>query len=61
MALGVVRADLPEALLVQAVMTLLEVCDRYFLECWSRCGALERRALVEQQMALLKRICLSLP
>ncbi len=61
MALGVVRTDLPEALLVQAVMALLEVCDRYFVECWSRCGTPERRALTEQQMALLKRICLPLP
>jgi AcrR family transcriptional regulator len=57
MSLGVVRTDLPEALLVQSVMALVEVCDRYFLESWSQYGQLERRALVAQQMALLERVC----
>lgn len=61
MTLGVVRSDLPESLLIQSVMALVEVCDRYFLETWSRLGPTERRALVGQQMELLKRVCLPAP
>jgi AcrR family transcriptional regulator len=57
MALGVVRTDLPEPLLVQSVMALVEVCDRYFLDTWNQYGQPERRVLVAQQMALLKRVC----
>lgn len=57
-ALGVVRSDLPERLLVQSVMALVEVCDRYFLETWGQYGEVERRALVAQQMGLLKRVCM---
>lgn len=56
--LGVVRSDLPEGLLIQSVMALVEVCDRYFLETWGQHGQLERRTLVAQQMHLLKRVCL---
>jgi AcrR family transcriptional regulator len=58
MRLGVVRTDLPEGLLIQSVMALVEVCDRYFLETWDRYGQDERRALVAQQIELLKRVCL---
>jgi AcrR family transcriptional regulator len=58
MKLGVVRTDLPEALLVQSVMAVVEVCDRYFLETWNQYGKLERRDLVAQQMGLLMRVCL---
>ena len=58
MTLGVVRTDLPEGLLIQSVMALVEVCDRYLLETWSQYGQLERKALVAQQMGLLKRACL---
>lgn len=57
MKLGVVRTDLPENLLIQSIMALVEVCDRYLLETWSQYGQLERRSLVAQQMALLKRVC----
>jgi AcrR family transcriptional regulator len=57
MALGVVRTDLPEGLLIQSVMALVEVCDRYFLETFSQHGQVERRALVAQQMDLLERAC----
>jgi len=58
MTLGVVRTDLPEALLVPSVMALGEVCDRYSIEHWRDYGPIERRALVAQQMELLKRLCL---
>ena len=58
MTLGVVRTDLPEALLVPSVMALVEVCDRYSIEHWRDYGPIERRALVAQQMELLKRLCL---
>lgn len=58
MALGVVRTDLPEALLIPSVMALVEVCDRYFLESWDQYGPDDRRALVARQMDLLKRVCL---
>lgn len=58
MTLGVVRTDLPDALLVPSVMALVEVCDRYFIESWNEHGQVERRTLVTQQMALLKRVCL---
>jgi AcrR family transcriptional regulator len=56
--LGVVRSDLPEALLVQSVMALVEVGDRYFLESWAAHDKEGRRTLVDQQMGLLKRVCL---
>lgn len=58
MTLGVVRHDLPEDLLLQSVMALVEVCDRYLLENWNRYGRAERRTLVAQQMALLKQVCM---
>ncbi len=61
MTLGVVRTDLPEELLIQSVMALVDVCDRYFLETWNARGQPERRALVAQQMGLLKRVCLPAP
>lgn len=57
MALGVVRTDLPEDFLIQSVMALVEVCDRYFIETWNLYGQRERRALVTQQIELLKRVC----
>jgi AcrR family transcriptional regulator len=57
MRLGVVRTDLPEPLLLQSVMALVEVCDHYMLETWSQYDATERRALVSRQMDLLKRVC----
>lgn len=57
MALGVVRTDLPEPLLIQSVMALVEVCDWYLLEHWNEQGQAERHALVLQQMDLLKRVC----
>ena len=57
-ALRVVRTDLPEDLLAQSVMALVEVCDRYLLDTWDDYGPPERRTLVAQQMGLLKRVCL---
>jgi hypothetical protein len=39
-------------------MALVEVSDRYFLETWDRYDETGRRALVAQQMELLKRVCL---
>lgn len=58
MELGVVRSDLPEGLLLQTVLALVEACDRYFLDTWTQYEPTERRALVGQQMDLLKRVCL---
>lgn len=58
MTLGVVRSDLPDELLIQSVMAMVEACDRYFLETWSQYAQAERRVLIAQQMDLLKRICL---
>jgi hypothetical protein len=59
-ALGVVRTDLPEDLLAQSLMALVEVCDRYLLDTWEQHDSAGRRALVGQQMGLLKRVCLPL-
>jgi hypothetical protein len=39
-------------------MAVVEVCDRYFLETWAQYGEVERRALIGQQMGLLKRVCM---
>jgi AcrR family transcriptional regulator len=58
MTLGVVRTDLPEPLLVQSVMALVEVCDRYFVETWRLGEEGGHRLLAQQQMDLLKRVCL---
>jgi len=60
-ALGVVRADLPAHLLVQSVMALLEVCDRFVLETWEDYDEAGRRALVVQQADLFKRLCAPRP
>ena len=57
MTLEVVRTDLPDGLLIQSVMALVEVCDRYFLETWTADGQAQRRALIGQQMQLLRRVC----
>jgi len=58
MTLGVVRTDLPEPLLVQSVMALVEACDRHFLETWRPHEEAARHLLATQQMDLLKRLCL---
>lgn len=58
MSLGVVRTDLPDALLVQSVMALVEVCDRYVLDTWSQYDHDQRRVLVRQQTSLIRRLCL---
>lgn len=57
MSLGVVRTDLPEPLLIQSVMALVEVCDWYLLEHWDEQDQSERHSLVRRQMDLLKRVC----
>lgn len=54
--LGVVRTDLPEALLVQMTFALAEVCDRYFMETFETRDADGRHALVAQQIDIFRRL-----
>lgn len=54
--LGVVRTDLPDALLVQAAFALAEVCDRYFMETFETRDAEGRHALVGQQIDMFRRL-----
>ncbi len=42
-------------------MALVEVCDRYLLETWSRYGQTERRILVAQQVGLYSSACVCRP
>ncbi|APZ52089.1 TetR/AcrR family transcriptional regulator [Salipiger abyssi] len=53
-ALGVVRRDLPQSLLVEATMGLLETLDRWILDHWSSLSEEEKTRLPEQHIGLFR-------
>lgn len=55
-ALGVVRLDLPEPIMIEAAMALAEVCDRYVVETWDSHDDAGRRRIVAQQLDLFRRL-----
>ncbi len=55
-ALGVVRTDLPQSLLVDAAMALLESLDRWVVANWSDLGEKERDEMPARHIELLQRL-----
>jgi AcrR family transcriptional regulator len=55
-ALGVIRRDLPQALLIDAAMSLLESLDRWGVRHWAELDAAARAALPAEHVALMRRL-----
>lgn len=55
-ALGVVRNDLPQSLLIDSTMSLLESLDRWVVSHWSELDAAERDAMPRKHIALFRRL-----
>lgn len=55
-ALGVVRRDLPQSLLIDSTMSLLESLDRWVVAHWSDLDAAEKQAMPREHMALFRRL-----
>jgi AcrR family transcriptional regulator len=54
--LGVVRTDLPSALLVEATLGLGEAVDRWFMKHWDDFDERERVRLASEQLQLFRRL-----
>lgn len=54
--LGVIRLDLPESLLVDLTMGLLETLDRWVVGHWSDMSASERQAMPADHMKLFRKL-----
>jgi AcrR family transcriptional regulator len=55
-ALGVVRSDLPQSLLIDATMALLETIDRWVVAHWSELDAAARYELPSRHIDLFRRL-----
>ena len=55
-ALGVVRADLPQSLLIDMTMALLESLDRWVVRHWGELDSAARAAMPSQHIALLRNL-----
>ncbi|HXT07138.1 MAG TPA: TetR/AcrR family transcriptional regulator [Roseiarcus sp.] len=55
-ALGVIRHDLPQALLIDAAMSLLETLDRWSVRHWAELDAAARAALPCEHVSLMRRL-----
>ena len=55
-ALGVVRTDLPQSLLIDSTMSLLETLDRWVVAHWGQLGQGEKDALPRQHIALFRSL-----
>lgn len=55
-ALGVVRTDLPQSLLIDATMSLLESLDRWVVAHWSELERTEKDAMPRQHIALFRSL-----
>lgn len=55
-ALGVVRTDLPQSLLIDSTMSLLESLDRWVVAHWSQLEGAERDAMPQKHIALFRRL-----
>lgn len=53
-ALGVVRRDLPQSLLIDTTMGLLETLDRWILEQWGSLTEIEKARLPQQHIGLFR-------
>ena len=54
--LGVIRRDLPQALLIDAAMSLLETLDRWSVRNWAELDVAARAALPAEHVALMRRL-----
>lgn len=54
--LGVVRNDLPQSLLIDSTMSLLESLDRWVVSHWSELNAAEKEAMPRKHIALFRRL-----
>lgn len=55
-ALGVVRTDIPQSLLVDSTMSLLESLDRWVVAHWSDLGEEEKRAMPQLHVGLFRSL-----
>lgn len=53
-ALGVVRTDLPQSLLIDSTMSLLESLDRWVVLHWNQLDAAEKDAMPQKHVALFR-------
>jgi AcrR family transcriptional regulator len=55
-ALGAVRTDLPQSLLIDSTMSLLESLDRWVVSHWSELEAAEKEAMPRKHIELFRRV-----
>ncbi len=55
-ALGVIRADLPQSLLIDSTMSLLESLDRWVVVHWGQLKETEKAAMPHEHIALLRSL-----
>ncbi|MBJ3776223.1 TetR/AcrR family transcriptional regulator [Acuticoccus mangrovi] len=55
-ALGVVRTDLPDGLLVDCMMGIVEAIDRWVVTNWSEIGEAARRRMASEHVDLVRRV-----
>ncbi|MGE0196753.1 MAG: hypothetical protein AB7P48_14155, partial [Methylocystis sp.] len=55
-ALGVGRTDLPQSLLIDSTMALLESLDRWVVANWSRLERTEKDAMPQKHIALFRSL-----
>lgn len=55
-ALGVVRTDLPQSLLIDSTMSLLESLDRWVVAHWSQLESAEKDAMAQKHIALFRSL-----
>ncbi|MBS0521454.1 MAG: TetR/AcrR family transcriptional regulator [Proteobacteria bacterium] len=60
-ALGVVRTDLPQSLLIDSTMSLLESLDRWVVAHWSQLKETEKDAMPQKHIALFRSLISSQP
>ncbi|MBS0248977.1 MAG: TetR/AcrR family transcriptional regulator [Proteobacteria bacterium] len=55
-ALGVVRSDLPQSLLIDSTMSLLETLDRWVVAHWGELAAADKDAMPNKHIALFRNL-----
>jgi AcrR family transcriptional regulator len=55
-ALGVVRTDLPQSLLIDSMMSLLESLDRWVVTHWNQLEQTEKDAMPQKHIALFRNL-----
>lgn len=55
-AIGVLRTDLPQSLLIDSTMGLVEAIDRWVVMHWEELGDAEREGMPELHIGLFRRL-----